>query len=59
MTTFKFYWQWFKLGRAYWKSRHVWTLMAYINQASTPPAPSLDDELAAWIAAAEEDEGEA
>jgi hypothetical protein len=31
VTGLRFYWIWFKLGRAYWRSRHLWTLMAYLE----------------------------
>jgi hypothetical protein len=58
VTSLKFWWTWYQLGRAYWKSRHVWTLMAYLDQATaqTTPARSIGDEMAAWLAQQEEDE---
>lgn len=55
MTTIRFYWTWFQLGRGYWKHRHIWTLMAYLEHASKPAPRTLDDELSAWIAAQEQD----
>lgn len=58
MTSLRFYLIWFKLGRAYWKSRHLWTLMAYLEsvQPSLSPARSVGDEMAAWLAEQEADE---
>jgi hypothetical protein len=56
MTTFKFYFYWFKLGHGYWKSRHIWTLMTYLRTLETvTPARSVGDEMAAWLAEQEDD----
>ena len=58
MTALKFYWTWLQLGRAYWKNRHVWTLMTYLNTLSADPAPpeSVGDYMAGWLAARENEE---
>lgn len=57
MITLKFYVCWFKLGRAYWKSRHLWTLMAYLEsvKAASPIVDSVGDEMAAWLAEQEDE----
>ena len=57
MTAFRFYLLWFRLGRAYWKARDLWTLMAWLETINTPPAPqSVGDQMAAWLAAQEDEE---
>ena len=55
MTTLSFYWLWFKLGRTYWKARHLWTLMAYLENAPeglpfAQPPRSVGDEVADYLA---------
>jgi hypothetical protein len=58
VTSLRFYWIWLKLGRAYWKSRHLWTLMAYLDSvaAATTSPRSVGDEMAAWLAAQEDED---
>lgn len=53
MSGLRFWWTWYQLGRAYWKARHLWTLMAWLDSAqdSLPvPARSVTDEIEAWLA---------
>jgi hypothetical protein len=48
VTTFKFYLAWFRLGRAYWKARHVFVLKAWLD--SLDPQLGVGDEVEAWLA---------
>lgn len=47
--TIRFYYQWFKLGHAYWKARHVLVLKAWLDSLDIPSG-SVGDQMEAWLA---------
>ena len=52
MSGLRFWWAWFKLGRAYWSHRHLWTLLKWME--SLESQQGVGDEMEAWLHQQEE-----